>query len=76
MRGLLDDKPYLRASLALCAEPVESAGGGPVLDGGCGTGYATDQLHRLGVDGSVAGVVAFWSLVHVPDHAVPGATTM
>ena len=23
-------------------------------------------------DGSVAGVVAFWSVIHVPDHAVPG----
>lgn len=23
-------------------------------------------------DGSVAGVLAFWSVIHVPDHAVPG----
>jgi SAM-dependent methyltransferase len=23
-------------------------------------------------DGSVAGIVAFWSVIHVPDHAVPG----
>jgi SAM-dependent methyltransferase len=23
-------------------------------------------------DGSVAGIVAFWSIIHVPDHAVPG----
>ncbi|WFG42395.1 class I SAM-dependent methyltransferase [Pseudonocardia alni] len=23
-------------------------------------------------DGSVAGLVAFWSIVHVPDHALPG----
>ena len=23
-------------------------------------------------DGSVAGIVAFWSVIHVPDHAMPG----
>jgi hypothetical protein len=23
-------------------------------------------------DASVAGLVAFWSLIHVPDHALPG----
>jgi len=23
-------------------------------------------------DDSVAGIVAFWSVIHVPDHAVPG----
>ena len=23
-------------------------------------------------DGSLTGVVAFWSVIHVPDHAVPG----
>jgi len=107
VRGLLDDKPYLRTSLALFAELVDAAGGGPVLDAGCGTGYATDHLHRLGADAfgidlsaemiaiarrdhphlrfevgtmtaldladdSVAGVLAFWSVIHVPDHAVPG----
>lgn len=107
VRGLLDDKPYLRTSLALLAELVDAACGGPVLDAGCGTGYATDHLHRLGADAfgidlssdmiaiarrdhphlrfdvgtmtdldladdSVAGVLAFWSVIHVPDHAVPG----
>jgi hypothetical protein len=25
------------------------------------------------LDGSLAGVLAFWSVIHVPDHAVPGA---
>lgn len=107
VRGLLDDKPYLRASLGLFAQLVEDAGGGPVVDVGCGTGYATAHLHDLGVemfgidlspamveiarrdhpglrfevgtmtdldlaDDSVAGLLAFWSVVHVPDHAVPG----
>jgi SAM-dependent methyltransferase len=23
-------------------------------------------------DGSVAGIIAFWSVIHVPDHAMPG----
>lgn len=106
VRGLLDDKPYLRASLTLFAELVRDSGDGPVADIGCGTGYATAYLHELGVDAfgidlspemiaiarrdhpglrfeigtmtdldladdSVAGVLAFWSVIHVPDHAVP-----
>lgn len=107
VRGLLDDRPYLRGSLALFADLVRDAGGGPVADVGCGTGYVTRYLHDAGVDafgidlspemvalarrdhpglrfdvgtmtdldladGSVAGVVAFWSVVHVPDDAMPG----
>jgi SAM-dependent methyltransferase len=106
VRGLLDGMPYLRASLALFAELVHGAGGGPVLDVGCGTGYVTGYLHDAGVaafgvdlspemiaiarrdhpdlrfevgtmtdldlaDDSVAGIVAFWSVIHVPDHAMP-----
>ena len=107
VRGLLDGKPYLRASLALFAELVQGAGGGPVADVGCGPGYVTGYLRDAGVDAfgidlspemiaiarrdypdlrfevgtmtdldladeSVAGVVAFWSVIHVPDDAVPG----
>lgn len=107
VRGLLGEMPYLRASLALFAELVNKAGGGPVADIGCGPGYVTGHLHGLGVDAfgidispemieiarrdypdvrfevgtmtdldladsSVAGVLAFWSVIHVPDHAVPG----
>ena len=107
VRGLLDGSPYLRASLALFAELVHGAGGGPVADVGCGPGYVTDHLHDAGVDAfgidlspemisiarrdyphlrfeigsmtdldlgddSVAGIVAFWSVIHVPDDAVPG----
>lgn len=105
--GLLDDKPYLRAGLALFAELVREAGDGPVADIGCGPGYVTRYLHDLGTDafgidlapemvaiarrdhpdlrfevgtmtdldledGLVAGIVAFWSVIHVPDEAVPG----
>ena len=38
VRGLLGESPYLRASLALFAELVHGAGGGPVADVGCGPG--------------------------------------
>ena len=107
VRGLLDEMPYLRASLTSFAEQVHDAGGGPVADVGCGPGYVSGYLHDAGVDAfgidlspemiaiarrdypdlrfevgtmtdldladdSVAGIVAFWSVIHVPDHAVPG----
>ena len=107
VRGLLDEMPYLRASLMLFAEMVQGAGGGPVADVGCGPGYVASYLHDAGVDAfgidlspemiaiarrdhpdlrfevgtmtdldladaSVAGIVAFWSVIHVPDSAIPG----
>ncbi|GAA1204366.1 class I SAM-dependent methyltransferase [Prauserella alba] len=107
VRGLLDEMPHLRASLAVFAESVRAVGSGPVADVGCGPGYVTDHLHRAGVDafgidlspemvalarrtypglrfevgsmtaldladGAVAGLLAFWSIIHVPDHALPG----
>lgn len=50
VRGLLDESPYLRASLALFAELVRDVGGGPVADVGCGPGYVTRYLHDLGAD--------------------------
>src|SRR4051812_34146075 len=50
VRGLLERSPYLRSSLALFAELVRDAGGGPVADIGCGPGYVTGHLHQLGVD--------------------------
>ena len=107
VRGLLDESPYLRASLALFAGLVHGSGGGQVADIGCGPGYVTSHLHDAGLDvfgidlspemiaiarrdyphlrfevgtmtdldlpdDSVAGIVAFWSIIHVPDHAMPG----
>ena len=105
VRGLLDDRPHLRAGLAVFAETVRE--GGPVADVGCGPGYVTRHLHDLGVDAfgidrspemiaiarqdhpdlgfevgsmtdlpladrSLGGVLAFWSVIHIPDSAVPG----
>jgi SAM-dependent methyltransferase len=107
VRGLLDQMPYLRASLTLFAELVRGAGGGPVADVGCGPGYVTGYLHDAGVDafgidlspemiaiarrdypglrfevgtmtdldladGLLVGLIAFWSVIHVPDYAIPG----
>ncbi|MFI6662183.1 class I SAM-dependent DNA methyltransferase [Streptomyces sp. NPDC050523] len=106
LRESLAGAPYLRAALALFADLVRAAGGGPVADVGCGPGHVTDHLQGLGVeafgidlspgmidvarrvhprlrfevgsmtdldlaDASVAGLLAFWSLIHVPDDAVP-----
>ncbi|WP_144124975.1 class I SAM-dependent DNA methyltransferase [Catellatospora sichuanensis] len=105
-RDALGGEPYLRAALALFADLVQTAGGGPVADVGCGPGHVTAHLHRLGVDvsgidlspamvdlarrehphlrfevgsmtdlpladASVAALLAFWSLIHIPDDAVP-----
>lgn len=107
VRGLLDGSPHLRASLRLFADLVRDAGGGPVVDVGCGPGYVTRHLQDLGVyafgidlspemvararadyadltfevgsmtdldlaDSSIGGLLAYWSVIHVPDHALPG----
>ncbi|WP_327286843.1 class I SAM-dependent DNA methyltransferase [Streptomyces sp. NBC_01198] len=106
MRGVLGDEPYIRAALALFADAVRGAGGGPVADVGCGPGHITAHLNSLGVDAfgidlspgmvevargdhpgvrfevgsmtaldldeaSIAGALSFWSLIHIPDEAVP-----
>jgi len=101
-RTLLDQTPHERAALALFAEQVREAGGGPVADVGCGPGRITGYLHELGLDafgidlspamielarrdypglrfevgsmteldladGSVGGLIAWYSLIHIPD---------
>ncbi len=106
IREALAGEPYLRAALALFADLVHAAGGGPVADAGCGPGHVTAHLHESSVnafgidlspvmidvarrahpglrfevgsmtdldlaDASVVGLLAFWSLIHVPDDAVP-----
>ncbi|WP_433267301.1 class I SAM-dependent DNA methyltransferase [Actinosynnema sp. CS-041913] len=106
-REALGGLPYLRGVLALFADLVRAAGGGPVADVGCGPGHITAHLRELGVDAfgidlspgmidlarrehpgprfevgsmtdldladaSVAGLLAFWSVIHIPDHELPG----
>jgi SAM-dependent methyltransferase len=106
VRDALDQEPYLRAALALFADLVHTAGGGPVADIGCGPGHITAHLHDLNLDAfgidlspamidlarrehpglhfetgsmtdlrlpdtSVAALLAFWSLIHIPDTAIP-----
>ncbi|WP_326559661.1 class I SAM-dependent DNA methyltransferase [Micromonospora sp. NBC_01796] len=106
VREALDKEAYLRAALALFADLVHAAGGGPVADVGCGPGQITAHLQKLGVDAfgidlspamidiarrdhpdlrfevgsmtdldladaSTAALLAFWSLIHVPDDAIP-----
>ncbi len=98
------DKPVELSALSLFASVVD----GPVLEVGCGTGLATRELVRLGLDVSgvdlspgmlavarsslpqldftvasmlalpqasdtFAGVVAFYSTIHVPDDLLPTA---
>jgi ubiquinone/menaquinone biosynthesis C-methylase UbiE len=106
LRNALAERPYLRWALALFADKVRAAGGGPVADVGCGPGKVTAHLHGLGVDAfgidlspgmidvarrdhpdlrfevgsmtdldlpavSVAGLLAWWSLIHIPDYEMP-----
>ncbi|MGC9666581.1 class I SAM-dependent methyltransferase [Planosporangium sp. 12N6] len=106
VRDSLAGEPDLRAALALFADLVHAAGGGPVADVGCGPGQVTAHLHKLGVDAfgidlspamidlarrahpdlrfevgsmtdlpladaSIAALLAFWSMIHVPDDAIP-----
>jgi SAM-dependent methyltransferase len=110
VRNLLDETPYERAVLALFADLVHTAGGGPVADVGCGPGRITAYLRELGVDtfgidlspamievarrdhpglrfevgsmtdldladASMAGLVAWYSLIHVPDDEIGSVFT-
>lgn len=105
VRDALGREPLLRGVLGLFAESVR-AGGGPVVDVGCGPGFVPAHLRDLGLDvfgidlspgmieiarelhpdigfavgsmtelpvagGSVGGVLAFFSVIHVPDVDVP-----
>ncbi|WP_326769924.1 class I SAM-dependent methyltransferase [Streptomyces sp. NBC_01591] len=106
LREALAGEPYLRAALAVFADMVHAAGGGPVADVGCGPGHVTAHLQESGVDAfgidlspvmidvarrdhpdlrfevgsmtdlnladaSVTALLAFWSLIHVPDDEIP-----
>ncbi len=104
--ALFATEPHLHGALAVLADLVRAAGGGPVADIGCGPGHVTAHLAGLGLDAfgldlspamidlarrdhpglrfevgsmtnlrladaSVAGLVAFWSLIHIPDNEIP-----
>ncbi|MEH0844226.1 methyltransferase domain-containing protein [Micromonospora sp. CPCC 205711] len=106
LRDELAGRPWDRAILAGFAETVLAAGGGPVLDVGCGPGRITGHLRDLGLDvagldlspgmvaqaraahpdlrftegsmldldlpdGALAGLVAWYSVIHVPDELLP-----
>lgn len=49
-RGQLSFKPWARTFLGVFAQLVHAAGGGPVVDVGCGTGVVTEHLTSLGLD--------------------------
>ncbi|MFG3258611.1 class I SAM-dependent methyltransferase [Streptomyces sp. NPDC048172] len=104
-RNLLSELPPERDVMAVFAERVRAAGGGPVADVGCGPGRITAHLRDLGVDafgidlsprmievarrehpgvrfevgsmtrlgladGSLAALLAWYSIIHVPDDAI------
>ncbi|MGW2113455.1 class I SAM-dependent methyltransferase [Streptomyces sp. NPDC001948] len=106
LREAIAGEPYLSAALALFADMVHAAGGGPVADVGCGPGHVTAHLQGLAVDAfgidlspgmidvarsdhpdlrfevgtmtdlpladaSVTALLAFWSLIHIPDDEIP-----
>jgi ubiquinone/menaquinone biosynthesis C-methylase UbiE len=110
VRDLLDQTPYERAVLTLFADLVQSTGGGPVADLGCGPGRITAYLRELGMDvfgidlspamidvarrdhpslrfevgsmtdlnladASMAGLIAWYSLIHVPDDEIGSVLT-
>ncbi|GLZ12621.1 methyltransferase [Actinomadura sp. NBRC 104425] len=68
-RDALDDQPLDRASLAVFAELVRNAGGGPVAELGCGPGHVTAHLHGLGLD--VFGIDLSPAMIDLAREAYP-----
>jgi SAM-dependent methyltransferase len=70
VRDLLDDAPYERAALALFADQVRAAGGGPVADVGCGPGRVTALLRQHGLD--VFGIDLSPAMIELARRDFPG----
>ncbi|MFJ8977211.1 class I SAM-dependent methyltransferase [Streptomyces sp. NPDC102282] len=69
-RDALDSLPLERAVLAAFAELVRSAGGGPVVELGCGPGPTTAHLRDLGLDAfgvDLSPVMIDLARTHYPD---------
>jgi SAM-dependent methyltransferase len=108
IEGELAVRPLDRALLAGFVDLVQSAGGGPIADIGCGPGRITAHLDALGADvfgidlsprmieqarrahpalrfevgsmlsldlpdDSLAGIIAWYSVIHVSDDLLPSA---
>jgi SAM-dependent methyltransferase len=69
-RAALAAAPYLGGALALFADRVRAAGGGPVADVGCGPGHITARLHELGVD--AFGIDLSPAMIDLARHDHPG----
>ncbi|GAB3457904.1 class I SAM-dependent methyltransferase [Streptomonospora sediminis] len=67
--GALDAQPLDRALLAAFAERVRAAGGGPVLDAGCGPGRVTGYLASQGL--AVAGLDLSAAMVELARREQP-----
>jgi len=70
LRDALDASPLDRALLGVWAEQVAAAGGGPVVDLGCGPGRLTGHLRSLGLD--VSGLDLSPGMVAVARRTCPG----
>lgn len=70
--GFLEASPWERAPLVEFAERVLAAGGGPVLDAGCGTGRTIGLLAAAGLD--VSGLDLSPAMLAVARRAHPDLT--
>ncbi|MGZ4742063.1 MAG: methyltransferase domain-containing protein [Oryzihumus sp.] len=71
-RCALDRLPFERSALGLFAQRVLDAGGGPVVDAGCGPGWLTGHLARQGLD--ITGVDVSTGFLEIARSAVCCAT--
>jgi SAM-dependent methyltransferase len=70
LRDELEGRPLDRALLAAFAELVQTAGGGPVAEAGCGPGRVTAHLAGLGLQ--ISGVDLSPGMLAVARRAHPG----